>query len=317
MFAELECTPGTWQPPTYPHLLHKSWRTEFLKAEPARKTDIANMWCWRFEVETKDKENHEKLDVISQLTSWLREIKPYVTRKQNEFVSPYFVVPNFIAYCLSGVPQKNVKRFNLLYDTLCFGEPSERVEAIKQMAVVLGIFNKKPPQIKSSVFVLVASATWNAITEHDHNNEHLATAIKFTLKSECVDGSGDPRAVAWARITNRYEKLTEKQTAQYLSIIQDMPVQVVIEGLLFHCRRTRHVELDNNEYFKWSTHLAPQQIEKPNLYDALAYLVPKYKGWWQSAHALGLTVDEAVAKVEHAAEVSEVVELPSDLGVTV
>lgn len=318
MTLELTCPPGTWQPPTYPELQDKAWRRSFKAADISRRTDIANMWCWRFEVETKNSESYEILHIVSSATTWLRDIKPYVTREQEGDSSPHLVLPRLIDSAWGNVPRKNVEKLNEQLDILFYGEPDERIRAIHRVATGLGMFTNKRSKVPYYVMTAAQNAAWNALNSTEHSNKELSTAVKLSTRSHTYEESCDPRGKAWATIASTFDKQDKKVLGQALAVIRDMPTPVVIEGLLYLCNNSALVKMEKDDHLSCSISLVPEGLDKPHLYDALAHFVPKYKGWWQAAHAMGEPVDDAIKRVLQVIDVKDSldknpVELPHTL----
>lgn len=308
MTLELTCPPGTWQPPTYPALHDKTWRDAFVNADKKRKTDVANMWCWRFEVDTKNTQAYVGLQIVSSSTQWLRDIKPYVTLVQKDEVTPHMVLKRLINSQGSHIPSRNIDKFSKLFDTLCYGKPDARIAAINKAATALGMFTNKNFRVSRYVVTATQNAAWSALNGAVYTEKELATAVKLSIKAGACEDSCDPRGKAWVTVVNSYDSKAQKLLPNAMDVIREMPVPVILDGLMYLCKNSDQVKLEKDDYLFTSLELVKNGVNKPHLYDVLAHFLPKYTGWWQAAHAMGESVDAAIERLMQSFEMNEGVE---------
>lgn len=321
-----------WMPPEYPSLGDVAWSTRFESASQTQRENLANLWHWWFNLQTMALTTEKKVEVIGWHHKFIRTIHPFVTSQQMRDESPFSVFVHFMHKEVNSSEHK--ESFLEHMKTLWFGTNEARLDVmgplfddIHETHFQTGVYRGLP----ECVYNLILELTWDAVNAAPTiEDTHLANAVAITSRiglSNVFPNDKDPdeRRVAWHTlgyaVFQSYSDFAQvKKDIGVLNVmgtIRSMPSAVVYDGINRLIDYSSTKTKNGKRTISRRSLLGPPSNNKklPNEYDIMRHWMPEHAGYWDTAEALGIPVQEAGEKAfgKDKPGVNHAVTIPHDM----
>lgn len=297
----------------------------FDSASPEGRIDLAKLWCWRYQEETKGLSVLHKFIKVRPHYQLMRELRPYVPLDYLTDDSPYCVLAEAVRDSkLSKLTAEHRETFITLAELVWLGEPEERHKAVQKFGSLIGKCAKKDKLPDDELLIFAQDIAWDAMRAVE--SERVLSLVGAARISICCGRANigvdyahqDERAIAWHALSlcaiSRRSKIFDSRNVDVLSTIRAQPVISAVDGIVTIIESLKKFSVTKGTVFAGANYLTSHQASYGTVWDALRHWVPARSNLWNTAEALELQLGEATQKVyaELSTPQSEPVELPAD-----